>query len=640
MGYDGTARGAVLRPLAVFLADLLGVVEGGRMPHGTGKMAGRASADPANEHPPPDPLAQAARIRHLLERAQDLLTAAAARPDGGDNFQIPDPGVVAGALAELANRAAANPGRMMAAQFELWRDHVALWSAFARRLDGEAVAPVAAPARDDRRFADAAWSEHPLFDFVKQAYLLNARWLESAVRQVEDLDPETRRKVEFYTRQFIDAWSPSNFAATNPKVLRETLDSGGENLVRGLEHLVEDLERGRGRLAIAMTDESAFRLGENLAATPGKVVFQNELMQLIQYAPTTAAVHRRPLLIVPPWINKFYILDLKPQNSFIKWAVDQGHSLFVISWVNPDDRLSHKTFDDYMLDGPVAALDAIERATGERDANVIGYCIGGTLLACTLAWMARRNDRRVASATFFTALTDFSEAGEIKVFIDEAQVRLLEAHVARKGYLEGRHMATVFNLLRANDLIWSFVINNYLLGREPLPFDLLYWNADSTRMPAAMHSFYLRNMYLENRLVQPGGITLAGEALDLRNIDLPIYQLSTESDHIAPWTSTYALSRLVRGPYRFVLSGSGHIAGVINPPATNKYYHLVNAANPPSPAAWLAGAERRDGSWWPDWAAWVAPHGGGMVPARVPGAGALPVIEDAPGSYVRVKAGD
>ena len=602
-------------------------------------MTGQSSSGSADGRATPDPLVQAARIRNLLERAQQLLADGFVHPDGADNFQIPDPAIIAGAFTEFAGRAAANPGRLAAAQFELWRDHMALWSAFTRKLDGESVAPLATPARDDRRFADAAWSEHPAFDYVKQAYLLNARWMQSAVQQVENLDADTQRKVEFYTRQLIDAWSPSNFVTTNPKVLRETLDSGGENLVRGLEHLVADLQRGRGRLSIAMTDERAFRLGENVAATPGQVIFQNELMQLIQYAPATAEVQRRPLLIIPPWINKFYILDLKPQNSFIKWAVDQGHTLFVISWVNPDERLARKSFDDYMLEGPLAALDAIERATGEREVNVIGYCIGGTLLACTLAWMAKRGDRRVASATFFTALTDFAEAGELKVFIDEDQIRLLEAHVAKKGYLEGRHMATVFNMLRANDLIWSFVVNNYLLGREPLPFDLLYWNADSTRMPAAMHSFYLRNMYLENRLVQPGGIALAGEALDLRDIDLPIYQLSTESDHIAPWKSTYALSQLVRGPYRFVLSGSGHIAGVINPPVANKYHYLTNAANPPLADDWLAGAERRAGSWWPDWAAWVAHYGDGIVPAREPGARGAP-IENAPGSYVAVKAAE
>jgi len=589
---------------------------------------------------PQDPVERAGRILWLMERAQRLMANAALRGDADNGFQIPDPRIVGAAFADFAGKAAANPGRFVTAQLELWRDHFDLWSRFARRAEGEAIEPMAVPARDDRRFADAAWSEHPMFDYVKQAYLLNARWLQSTVQQVDEIDDDTRRKVEFYMRQFVDACAPSNFVATNPKVLRETFDSSGENLVRGLEHLVADLERGNGRLDIAMTDATAFRLGDNIAATPGKVIVQNDLMQLIQYAPSTDAVHRRPLLIVPPWINKFYILDLKPQNSFIKWAVDQGHTLFVISWVNPDERLARKAFDDYMLEGPLAALDAIEQATGEREANVIGYCIGGTLLACTLAWMARRNDRRFASATFFTALTDFAEAGEIKVFIDDAQVSLLEAHVAKKGYLEGRHMATVFNLLRDNDLIWSFVVNNYLLGREPLPFDLLYWNADATRMPAAMHSYYLRHMYLENRLVQPGGLTLAGEPLDLRTIDLPIYQLSAESDHIAPWKSTYALSRLVRGPYRFVLSGSGHIAGVINPPVANKYYYLTNAKNPASPDGWIAGATRHAGSWWTDWAAWVARHGGGQVPARTPGGGALAPIEDAPGSYVAVRAQD
>ena len=589
---------------------------------------------------PQDAIERAGRILWLMERAQRLMANSALRGDADNGFQIPDPRIVGAAFADFAGKAAGHPGRFVTAQLELWRDHFDLWSRFVRRAEGEAVEPMAVPARDDRRFADAAWTEHPVFDYVKQAYLLNARWLQSTVQRVDEIDPDTRRKVEFYMRQFVDACAPSNFVATNPRVLRETFDSNGENLVRGLEHLVADLERGNGRLDIAMTDATAFRLGDNIAATPGKVIFQNDLMQLIQYAPATDAVHRRPLLIVPPWINKFYILDLKPQNSFIKWTVDQGHTLFVISWVNPDERLAHKTFDDYMLEGPLAALDAIEQATGEREANVIGYCIGGTLLACTLAWMARRNDRRFASATFFTALTDFAEAGEIKVFIDDAQVSLLETHVAKKGYLEGRHMATVFNLLRDNDLIWSFVVNNYLLGREPLPFDLLYWNADATRMPAAMHSYYLRHMYLENRLVQPGGLTLAGERLDLRTIGLPIYQLSAESDHIAPWKSTYALSRLVRGPYRFVLSGSGHIAGVINPPAANKYYYLTNAKNPASPDDWIVGATRHAGSWWTDWAAWVARHGGGQVPARMPGDGRLAPIEDAPGSYVAVRAQD
>ena len=534
----------------------------------------------------------------------------------------------------------ADPGKLIDAQAELWRSNMQLWLNAFRRVGQPDLPPAAVPAKDDKRFADKAWSENPLFDFIKQAYLVNARWLQSTVHSVEGLDKDTQRKAEFYTRQFVDALAPSNFALTNPKVLAATLESGGENLLHGLTHMIEDLERGRGKLDIRMTDFDAFRLGENVAASPGKVVCQNDLMQLIQYAPATSEVHRRPLLIIPPWINKFYILDLKPQNSFIKWAVDQGHTVFVISWVNPDRALAQKSFTDYMDEGPFAALDAIEQATGEREANVIGYCIGGTLLACTLAYMAEKGDKRFASATFFTAMTDFAEAGELKVFIDEEQIRSLEEHLAHKGYLEAHQMANVFNMMRDNDLIWSFVVNNYLLGKEPLPFDLLYWNADATRMPAAMHTFYMRNMYMENRLIQPGGITLKGVPLDLRKITLPVYQLSTETDHIAPWKSTYTPSQLYRGTYRFVLSGSGHIAGVVNPPAAKKYCYWTNDTNPPTPDAWFASATRRDGSWWPDWTAWIAAHGGGMVPARVPGDGKLRPIEDAPGSYVKVKATD
>jgi polyhydroxyalkanoate synthase subunit PhaC len=580
-----------------------------------------------------NPLDNAARISGLIARAQRAVLAGLARQAGKDRFLVPDPGVVAAAFAELARHALAEPDRLAAAQLELWQEHLRLWTAL-----GQTAEPVIAPSREDRRFADSWWSEHPAFDFLKQAYLINARWLQSTVRRVDGLDAETRRKVDFYTRQFVDACAPSNFVATNPKVLRETVKEGGENLLRGLEHFVQDLERGDGRLEIATTDTKAFKLGENIAAMPGKVIYQNDLMQLIQYAPLTEAVHRRPLLIVPPWINKYYILDLKPQNSLIRWAVEQGQTVFVISWVNPDDRLSDKTFDDYMTEGPLAALDAIARATGEREANVIGYCIGGTLLACTLAWMAKMGDRRFASATFLTALVDFSEAGDLEVFIDEEQVRLLEQHVAKRGYLEGHHMATVFSLLRANDLIWSFVINNYLLGHDPLAFDLLYWNADSTSMPAAMHSFYLRNMYLGNRLVLPGGVVLGGIPLDLSEIGLPVYLLSTESDHIAPWKSTYALSRLVRGPCSFVLSGSGHIAGVINPPANNKYCYWTNTENPATPEEWFASATRHGGSWWPHWAGWVGERGGEMVPGRTPGSGELEPIEDAPGSYVKMRA--
>ncbi len=594
----------------------------------------------SDRNPAADPVDMAVRVARLMERAQRALIGGAARQAEDDYFQIPDPRIVMTALTDFAGHIWSNPTKLLAAQIDLWCEHMMLWNSFMRRSGGQVVEPVIAPPKDDKRFADDWWNQHPGFDFVKQAYLLNARWLEMAAQQLDEFDAGTQHKIAFYLRQFIDACAPTNFVAGNPRVLRETLETRGANLIRGLEHLVEDLERGEGRLDIRMTDEAAFRLGENIAATPGKVVFQNDLIQLIQYTPLTDEVYRRPLLIMPPWINKFYILDLKPQNSFIRWAVEQRHTVFVISWVNPDKELSRKTFESYMLEGPLAALDAITQATGETDVNVIGYCIGGTLLACTLASMAKRKDRRFASATFFTALTDFTDAGEIKVFIDEEQIQLLEHHVAKKGYLEGHHMARVFNLLRDNDLIWSFAVNNYLLGREPLPFDLLYWNADSTRMPAAMHSFYLRNMYLENRLVEAGGITLGGVPLDLHDIALPIYQLSAESDHIAPWKSTYALSCLVSGPYKFVLSGSGHIAGVINPPVSKKYCYWTNPDHPATPEEWLSGATRHDGSWWTDWALWVAKHGGDKVSARLPGDGGLKALEDAPGSYVKIRVRD
>jgi polyhydroxyalkanoate synthase len=432
---------------------------------------------------------------------------------------------------------------------------------------------------------------------------------------------------------------------TNPEVLRATAESGGENLLKGLQNMLDDLERGKGRLHIRMTDLEAFEPGRNIAVTPGKVVFQNDLMQLLQYEPTTAEVARRPLLIMPPWINKYYILDLREKNSLIKWAVDQGQTVFVISWVNPDERLAEKTFEDYMVDGPLAALDAIERATGEREANVVGYCLGGTLLACTLAYLAGKppakskaiGPGRVASATYLATMVDFAEPGELGVFIDEEQLTALEERMSEKGYLDGSAMANTFNMLRANDLIWSFVVNNYLLGKEPFPFDLLYWNSDSTRMPAAMHSFYLRKMYQENGLVEPGGITLKGVPLDLRRIATPTFILATREDHIAPWTSTYAATQLYAGPVKFVLAASGHIAGVVNPPTAVKYNYWTNGTLPKDPEAWLKIARQEPGSWWPEWGKWIAEFAGGTVPARRPGDGKLAAIEDAPGAYVKVR---
>jgi polyhydroxyalkanoate synthase subunit PhaC len=502
---------------------------------------------------------------------------------------------------------------------------------------GVEAEPVIDAPSTDRRFKDDAWRDNEVFDFIKQSYLLSARFVQDVVKHVDGLDPKTAQKVDFYARQFTDAMSPSNFLLTNPEVLRKTAETGGENLLKGLNNLLADLERGKGQLHIKMVDLDAFKVGENIGVSPGKVVYQNELMQLIQYAPLTETVQKRPLLIGPPWINKFYILDLRPKNSFVRWAVSQGHTVFVISWVNPDERLAEKSFEDYMLEGYLAALDAIEAATGEREVNAIGYCLGGTLLGSTLAYMATKGDDRIKSATFFVTMLDFAEAGELGVFIDEEQLRVLEDRMNKRGYLEGSEMSTTFNLLRANDLIWSFVVNNYLLGNEPFPFDLLYWNSDSTRMPAKMHSFYLRNMYQENLLAKQGGITLNGVPIDLRRIKTPSYFLSTREDHIAPWKSTYRGTQLLDGRKRFVLAASGHIAGVVNPPEGGKYSHWVNNTVPPDPEAWFQGATEIAGSWWPDWQRWVTSLHKDQVPARVPGEGKLKPIEEAPGSYVKAR---
>ncbi|MBM3538276.1 MAG: class I poly(R)-hydroxyalkanoic acid synthase [Alphaproteobacteria bacterium] len=575
-------------------------------------------------------------MTRIAEQSQQLVSNFLTR-QSAPSAETPDPLNIGQAFFDMTARMMANPAKLVQAQLSLWSDYMSLWQSTTRKMLGESVEPVVKPAAEDRRFKDSLWDENYVFDFIKQSYLLSARWMQSTVRDVEGLDDKTAKKVDFYTRQFVDAMAPSNFAVTNPEVLKRTIESGGENLLKGLSNLLEDLDRGKGKLAIKMTDMEAFKVGENIAVTPGKVVFQNDLMQLLQYEPTTNSVARRPLLIIPPWINKFYILDLREKNSFIKWAVGQGHTVFVISWVNPGEELASKTFDDYMVEGPLAALDAIEKATGERDVNVIGYCLGGTLLASTLAWMQARKDDRVKSATFFTTMVDFEEAGELSVFIDEEQLASLEEKMSEKGYLEGRDMAMTFNMLRANDLIWSFVVNNYLLGKDPFPFDLLYWNSDSTRMPAAMHSFYLRQMYQENRLVS-GDIKLLGTKIDLTKIKVPVYILSTREDHIAPWRSTYAATQLYKGSREFVLSASGHIAGVVNPPAAQKYSYWTNDKLPPTPEEWQSTATQHQGSWWPNWQKWMTQFTDGEVPARRPGDGKLKVIEPAPGSYVKVKA--
>jgi polyhydroxyalkanoate synthase subunit PhaC len=567
----------------------------------------------------------------VAQRSSKILADFAQKQAQSLSSAVRDEMGIARAFMDLYARLAADPLLLANMSMSLWGDYMRLWQSTWMKMLGLQAPPVAEPAKGDSRFKDEDWSSNFLFDHIKQSYLITARHIQEAVATVEGLSPESEKKVAFFTRQYVDALAPSNFLLTNPQVLRETLQSGGQNLVRGLNNLLTDIEKGGGQLRISMTDESAFQLGRNVATTPGKVVHQTPLMQLIQYQPSTAEVHKRPLVIIPPWINKYYILDLREKNSFIRWAVAQGHTVFVVSWVNPDASLAQKGFDDYMREGALAAFDAVEKLTGEHEVNAIGYCLGGTLLGATLGYLSNMNQDRVAAATFFVSLLDFSEPGELGVFIDEEQVASLEKKMNERGYLEGSEMAGTFNLLRANDLVWSFVVNNYLLGKDPFPFDLLYWNADSTRMPARMHSFYLRNMYIKNLLGEPGGIELDGVPIDLQAVKTPSYFISTVEDHIAPWQSTYKGAQYLGGPVRFVLGGSGHIAGIVNPPAAKKYHSWANDALPATADEWFAGAKQVPGSWWEDWQAWIERQSAGepKVPARIP----QNPLEDAPGSY-------
>jgi polyhydroxyalkanoate synthase len=597
------------------------------------------SSETPNTDNIPDTTELTATLGKIAEQSQRMITEFVARQaEQADKDSNADPLNIGDAFIEMTQRMMSDPGRIAEAQVGLWNSYMDLWQQTADRMMGKEVEPVATPQADDRRFMAADWQENPVFDFIKQSYLMTSKWMINTVRETDGLDPETARKVDFYTRQFLDAMAPTNFAITNPEVLRETVESKGQNLINGLSNLLDDLEKGHGQLKIKHVEDDAFVVGETVATSPGKVIFQNDLLQLLQFSPLTEKVRKTPLLIVPPWINKYYILDLREKNSFIKWATEQGHTVFVVSWVNPDARLGTKTFEDYMLEGPVAAIGAACAAADAEKVNIIGYCIGGTMTAATLAYMAAKDDDRVASATFFTTLVDFEEPGELGVFIDEEQISTLEDKMGERGYLEGSEMASTFSMLRANDLIWSFVINNYLLGKEPFPFDLLFWNADSTRMPAVMHSYYLRKMYQENALVKPGALELGGVKIDLRNIKVPVYILSTKEDHIAPWKSTYAATQLYSGPTRFVLASSGHIAGVVNPPASNRYSYRTNTKKAKTPDAWLKGATEHQGSWWPDWDKWVKKFADGEVAAREPGKGKLKAIEDAPGSYVKVRS--
>jgi len=575
--------------------------------------------------------------RMLEEGGRALAAYLKPREEGRVDDQYAEVTDVVKTLGQVADYWLRDPQRALELQTSLGKAYLDLWGNAVKRMAGEPVAPLATPDPRDKRFSDPEWSNNQFFDFLKQAYLLTVDWAQRLVHDAQGLDPHTQHKAEFYVRQIANAISPSNFVLTNPEILRETMSSHAGNLVRGMHMLAEDIAAGRGELRIRQSDAQTFEVGRNLALTPGKVIFENPLMQLIQYAPSSETVLKPPLLIVPPWINKFYILDLTPEKSFIGWCVAQGLTVFVISWVNPDEKLAQKSFEDYMREGPLAALDVIEKITGEREVNSLGYCVGGTLLATTLAYLAKLGDDRIRSATLLTAQVDFTHAGDLKVFVDEEQIAAREREMGERGYLQGSKMATAFNLLRSNDLIWPYVINNYLKGKEPAPFDLLYWNSDATRMPAANHSFYLRNCYLDNRLVR-GKMVIGGAPLDLNDVKIPIYNLATREDHIAPARSVLLGSRFFGGPVRFVLAGSGHIAGVVNPPQKIKYQHWIG----PKPSGddlerWLSQATEHPGSWWPDWLGWLKQQEAAEVPARQPGGGVLTPIEDAPGRYVKAR---
>ena len=569
---------------------------------------------------------------------QAAITGAAARQAGSGEPPNPDPFHVGPAMGQVVQSLASSPDKLMKAQANLFERYVDLWRVTAARAAGESAPEVAAPPKGDKRFKEADWTENPIFDVMKQSYLVTSGWLNELVAGAEGVDPMAKRRVAFFTKLLTDAFSPSNYLATNPTALKALIETQGESLLKGAQRFAEDIERGGGKLSISQTDYETFKVGENVATAPGKVVFQNDLFQLLQFSPTTEQVQEVPLLIFPPWINKYYILDLKPENSMIRWLTGQGFTVFLTSWVNPGPALAGKTLENYVFEGAYTAIAQTLHQSGATRVNAVGYCIGGTMLACAMAHMAARGLDVISSATFFAAQQDFAEAGDLMLFVDDAWMADLEKLMdAAEGVLPSAAMADTFNMLRANDLIWSFFVNNYLMGKEPAAFDLLFWNSDQTRMPKALHLGYLRQFY-QNNLLSKGALKLGGATLDLKSVKTPIYVQSSREDHIAPMRSVYRGARLFGGPVRFTLAGSGHIAGVINPPSANKYQHWLNAALPEAVEDWLAGAQERKGSWWPDWAAWLAERSGEMVAARDPAAGPLAVIEDAPGSYVKVRS--
>ena len=603
----------------------------------TGAASQAGSSD--GSMPIPDFTALSQNLARLVEQGGKA-AAAYFRPleDGRTNTDMADQVEDAvKTLGHVAEHWLSDPSRALEAQTKISGDMLELWARTLRKMSGEDTQPLRAPDPGDKRFADPEWKKNPVYDFLAQAYMITNDWANDLITRADTLEPFEREKAQFYLRQIAGAVSPSNFIATNPELLRTTLEQSGENLVRGMQMFAEDIEAGNGQLKIRQSDPSKFILGRDMAATPGKVIYRNDLMELIQYAPSTETVYKRPLLICPPWINKFYVLDLNPEKSFIRWCVSQGLTVYVISWVNPDERQASKSFEDYMREGILTALDKIEDSCGEKKVTAIGYCVGGTLLAIAAAWMAATGDDRIDSLTFLTTQVDFTDAGELKLFVDQVRIKAIEDKMKETGYLEGSKMATAFNMLRPNELIWNYVVNNYLKGKEPMPFDLLVWNSDSTRMPAANHSFYLRNCYLENNLTQ-GRLDFGGVRLDLKKVTVPVYHLAAKEDHIAPARSVYTGAGYFGGEVKYVLAGSGHIAGVVNPAAKPKYQYWSGPPVAGSFDDWAEKATETPGSWWNDWIGWVEAQAPERVPAREPGGGKLPALCDAPGEYVRVKA--
>ena len=596
------------------------------------------SATAAEQYVVKDPERFALNVARTIEQAGKAASAWAAPRERGDvQDSVAEPVAdMVKTFSKVTEYWLSDPGRALEAQTRLFSGYMNVWAKSIQRLGGdENVEDAVTPERGDKRFLDPDWGKNAFFDFLKQAYLVTSRWAGDLVENADGLDERTRHKAGFYVKQISNAISPSNFIFTNPELFRETIANNGENLVRGMKMLAEDIAAGKGDLKLRQADNSRFEIGKNIAVTPGKVVARSDVAEIIQYEPSTPEVLKRPLLICPPWINKFYILDLNPEKSFIRWAVEQGHTVFVISWVNPDERHGEKGWEAYIREGLQFGLDTVQEATGEREVNAIGYCVGGTLLAAALALLAQEGDNRVRSVTFFTTQVDFTYAGDLKVFVDEDQVAAVERSMKGKGYLDGTKMATAFNMLRSGDLIWPYVVNNYMRGKDPMPFDLLYWNSDSTRMAAANHSFYLRNCYLENNLSQ-GRMELAGRTVSLADITIPVCNISTREDHIAPARSVFLGCKYFGGDVDFVMAGSGHIAGVVNPPSLKKYMFWTGGKPVGDFDDWVTNATEHPGSWWPYWQQWIEEKDNARVPARAAG-GKKKTLGEAPGSYVKVR---